>query len=189
MLREKIFRSKVLSLIVIGAFIILLSPVEGLSQETKRPGTISGTILKEDTKTPIEGAIVKIRNVETEKEYQSAPTNNKGEYKIENVEEGRYTLGITTKEGDFNFQTTILVKADETAILALALAPAVIAGLAGTATAAAVGGGILAFFSTTAGIAVLVATGSALTLGTLAAAGAFAAAEESPAKKKKKNIN
>ena len=44
-------------------------------------------------------------------------------YKIDGVDEGRYILGVTATQGDFNFDYVMLLKGGEMAKLSVALAP------------------------------------------------------------------
>ncbi len=103
---------------------------------------------------PVEKAVVKLRNVETGKEYFSAPTDENGVYRIQNVEEGRYTLGVTSAIGDFNFGYEVMIMAGEVGKLSLMLARE-------TEEAVAV-----PFFKKPAGIAVIVAASGLAIYGT-----------------------
>jgi len=123
MLKKEIFKSKVLALGVISAFLLLVSPVESFTQAPAESGLLTGFIYNEDLETPLKNAVVKIRNVENGREFQSDPTNEDGMYEIKNIEEGRYVIGVATDQGNFNFDYTVFVKSKETAKLTLALKP------------------------------------------------------------------
>jgi hypothetical protein len=84
---------------------------------------VTGFIYSEDMKTPVENAVVKIRNVKDRREFNSFPTDKTGVYRIANVDEGQYILGVSTQSGDFNFDYQITVKANEVGKLSLALKP------------------------------------------------------------------
>jgi len=149
MLKEKIFHSRALIWGVAAAFLSLLLPVEALAQ-ARGTGSLIGFIYAENLTTPVENAIVKIKNISTGKEYMSNPTDKTGLYKIESVAEGRYILGVTTPQGDFNFEFELFIKAREIAKLSLALKPGIAAAIAVPAKAA------VPFFKTPVGIATIV---------------------------------
>ena len=71
--------------------------------------------------TPVANAVVKVRNVQSPKEYDSQPTDANGMYKITGVAEGRYILGVTTAGGNYNFDYVLVFKGSEIAKLSLAL--------------------------------------------------------------------
>lgn len=178
---EKIFRSKVLALGVIGAFLLLLFPAEAWTQTAEGTGTIKGYIFQEDMRTPLENAVVKIRNTKDGLEKESLPTDGIGAYEIKDVKEGRYLLGVSNAGGDYNFDYAISIKANETAKLSMAVKPGASSAAGQAAEGAAAGGG---FFSTTAGILLLIAAGGLLTLGVITLV--TPADTASPAAKKKK---
>lgn len=179
---ERIFKSKVLALGLIGAFLVLLFPTEALTQTAGGMGTIKGTIFQEDMRTPMENVVVKIRNTVDGSEKESLPTDGFGAYEIRDVNAGNYLLGVSSAGGDYNFDYAIGIKANETAKLSMAVKPVAspIGGQAGEAAAASGGG----FFTTTAGLLLLVAAAGLLTLGVITLA--TPADATSPAAKKKK---
>lgn len=149
MLKDEIFRSRALVWGLAAAFLSLLLPVEAPAQ-ARGTGTLIGFIYSEALKAPVENAVVKIRSISTGKEYMSKPTDKTGLYRIENAEEGRYVLGVTTPQGDFNFEFELFIKAGETAKLSLALKPGQMAALAVPFKTA------VPFFKTALGIATAV---------------------------------
>ena len=149
MLKDEIFRSRALVWGLAAAFLSLLLPVEALAQ-ARGTGTLIGFIYSEALKAPVENAVVKIRSVSTGKEHMSKPTDKTGLYRIENAEEGRYVLGVTMPQGDFNFEFELFIKAGETAKLSLALKPGQMAALAVPFKTA------VSFFKTPLGIATAV---------------------------------
>lgn len=125
MIRTKVFRSKILAVGVLAAFVMLFAPVEAFTQRPGEgtTGSLIGFIYGEDMPTPVENAVVKIRNIEDGKEYESTATDDTGVYRIAEVKEGHYALGVSTTEGDFNFEYIVLIKAGEMGKLSLALKP------------------------------------------------------------------
>ena len=148
--RKIIFKNKILVIGVISAFLLLPLPAQAAQKAQVPMGSVSGYVYEGDLDSPVENAVVKIRNVRTEKEFESTPTTKNGYYQIRGIEEGRYTLGVTTKEGDFNFEFILFIKADEEAKLNLALKPGVASVLAQKEHKA--------FFLTPLGIAVILAS-------------------------------
>jgi len=157
MFQSKIFRSKALTIGVAAFLLSLILPLESPAQQM---GALGGIVYQEDMKTTVENAVVKIKNIQTNKEFQSGPTDNKGAYKIAGVAEGRYILGVSTKQGDYNFAFEVFIKGGETARLDIALKkgemPAVVASLEKKP---------LAFFTTPIGIAVVVLASGGLIAG------------------------
>ena len=124
MSRLTVFRSRPLALFLAGAFILLLIPVPEFAQNgPKGSGALAGHIYNEDMRTPVRNAIVKLRNVSTQQEYESEPTDPEGLYRIAGIEEGRYVMGVVSIQGDYNFQYSILIKPDALAKLSVAMKP------------------------------------------------------------------
>jgi len=121
-IKNRMFQSKAVASILIGAFTLLILPQAGLSQA--KTGSMTGFIFGEDKTTPVDGAVVKVRDVRTNQVYQSRPTETNGLYAVQNLPEGRYLVGVSDAKGDFNFDYEVMVKGGETAKLALALVPA-----------------------------------------------------------------
>jgi len=120
MLKNRIFQSKVVVVGLIAAFMFLIIPKDALAQSS---GSMTGFIFGADSKTPVENAVVKIRNIQNGQEFQSRPTDPTGLYSLKTVPEGRYILGVSGDKGDFNFDYEIMIKAGEIAKLAVALKP------------------------------------------------------------------
>lgn len=159
MLRKGIYRSPVLSGIVLLGFVLLLLPAESLAAPT---GSLVGFIYGSDMKTPVQNAVVKIRNVDDGQEYLSTPTDANGSYKLDKVKEGKYILGITAPNGDYNFPYIMVVKGGEIGKLSLALKAGAASSL-GQENVEPAEKEKVSFFKTPAGIAVLmVATTLAL---------------------------
>jgi hypothetical protein len=121
--RKKSLRSLVALFCAGGILWLGAAPLRLAAQAGKNTGALTGNVFVEDLKTPVEGAVIKIRNLVTGKEYQSPPTDKNGTYLIQGIEEGHYSLGVSSKAGDFNFEFQIYVKAGETGKLSVALKP------------------------------------------------------------------
>jgi len=149
-------RSRILAGGLVAAFLLLILPLPSVArtqtQSYAQQGTLQGTVFSEGMKTRVSGATVKIRNLNTGREYTSPPTDAKGNYKILMIEEGWYTVGLTTPVGDFNLNYGVYIKAGETAKLSVEMLPGgMLEGKGGGS------GGGKSFFATPGGILVIVA--------------------------------
>lgn len=151
MLNLSIFRSRGMVLCVAAAFVLLVTPVWEFAQTPLRGGTLTGFVYGADMKTPVVNATVKIRNLNTQKEF-SSPTDARGMYTISGIDEGWYTLSVTSILGDFSLSYGVYVKAGERAKLNLSMKGA--GTLEGKGLGSSAG---KSFFATTGGIVVIVA--------------------------------
>ena len=150
MLNMGIFRSRVCAVGLMAAFVLLLAPVRDFAQgASARGGSVTGYVVADDGKTPVVNATVKIRNLNNQREY-SSPTDNKGMYKIVGVEEGWYTMGVSSSRGDYNLNYGVYIKSGETAKLTVSMK-------AGGVLEGKGAGAGKSFFGTPAGILVIVA--------------------------------
>lgn len=122
MLVQNVFRSRIMVVGLIAAFLLLIMPVVDFAAPAST-GSLVGFIYDKDMKTPVANAVVKIRDVSNLKELSSLPSDANGMYKITGFPEGRYILGVTTPTGDFNFDYALVLKGNEMAKLSVALAP------------------------------------------------------------------
>ena len=123
MFATRVLRSRTLALGVAAAFVLLVSPVAEFAQVPAAPTSASlvGFVYGKDMATPVPSAVVKIRDVGKGKEFASPPADGEGMYKIAGVPEGRYIMGVTSPDGEFNFDYVLQLKAGETAKLSIAL--------------------------------------------------------------------
>ena len=151
---KSIFKSRWLAYGVLAAFVLLVMPIGEFARAqatAAQGGSLAGFIYGKDMKTPVAGAVVKIRNLGDEKELASPPTDLNGMYTIPGIPEGRYILGVTSAEGNFDFDYALHVKGSEMGKLSVALAPGAGAQTAGETATKKKG-----FFSTLAGRALLI---------------------------------
>jgi hypothetical protein len=165
MMRTGAFRSKSLAVGLVAAFLLLTVPLPSAAriQATSyaQLGTLQGSVFTEGMRSRVANAIVKIRNLNSQKEYVSLPTDAKGDYRIPQIEEGWYTLGVSTSAGDFNLNYGVYIKAGVTAKLSVEMLPGGMLEGKGGGSAT----GKKAFFATPAGIAVIVAAGVGIGVG------------------------
>ncbi len=115
-------RSSWLVYVLLAAFVVFMIPM-GLAAKEPNSGALSGFVYAKDVKTPVAGAVVKIRNLADMKEIASTPTDANGMYTISGIPEGRYMLGVTSVKDDFNLDYALYVKAGELGKLSISLAP------------------------------------------------------------------
>jgi hypothetical protein len=167
MFRLGLFRSRVFVGGLAAAFVLLTVPLPGAAQTQEKPpeksyvrqGTLQGTVYSEGMRSKVSNAVVKIRNLNNQKEYASQPTDPNGAYKILMIEEGWYTVGVTTPVGDFNLNYGVYIKAGETAKLSVEMLPG------GVLEGKGSGGGGKSFFAKPGGILLIVAAAGAVGYG------------------------
>jgi hypothetical protein len=105
---------------LLGLFLII-SPCFGSLDIEK--GSVLGFVYEKDGTTPIQGAVVKLKNVRSREIYESTPSDSQGNFLIEQMESGVYIYGVTASEGDYNCNGMIGVRIDgnEPAKMSLAL--------------------------------------------------------------------
>lgn len=116
----RLVRSKSLAITLIFSSILFCSP-QSLVGQSPRTGNLIGHIYDEDGTTPVEGAVIIIRNISDNTIQESIESNTLGAVKIDHIEEGLYVLGIWTKDGGYNINSIVGIKADETVEISFAL--------------------------------------------------------------------
>jgi hypothetical protein len=155
MMKKGVFKSKAVTAAVLGAFVLLVTPVGVFAQDQINPqlkGSIIGFVYGEDGKTPVQGAVVKVRNMGNQTEFVSDPSDANGMYKISGIEAGWYFLSVMTDLGEFTLGTGFYLKGSEVAKMLLSLKRGGTIEASGSAYATK-----KPFFKTGGGIAVLVA--------------------------------
>jgi hypothetical protein len=114
-----------ISAFIIGSFFIsiLFFWPHSVMAQTNKEGSLVGYIYKEDCTTPVEGAVIRMRNISGGSEYESKESNKLGAVAINSIEEGLYTVGIFTEDGGFNIENIIGIKANELAEVSFTLRP------------------------------------------------------------------
>jgi hypothetical protein len=157
----KVVRSKTAAFIQIVSIIIFYSPHYSEAQKVGK-GNLIGFIYEKDGTTPVEGAVVKLKNVSTGTVYESSQSDKLGMLKSEGINEGLYVVGITTRDGNFNGVHLIGIKAAETAKVTFALKPE---GQEEEKKPKSKPRGLAKFFLSPVGIAIIVAASSAIIYG------------------------
>lgn len=144
---------KCVAVALMVAFVMLALPVRDLAAGAPRgSGTLVGHIYDDDMRTPVRNVVVVLRNLATQEEYWSEPTDPDGMYKIPDVEEGRYVMGVKSPKGSYNFHYSIMIKSDALAKLSLAMKPGDAPVMLQEGTAARGKKGIVEFFKSPAGL-------------------------------------
>ena len=172
MMSSSVFKSRILAGGLVAAFLFLIVPLPAAAaaqdqaqaqtqaKSFGRQGTLQGTVYSEGMRSRVANAVVKIRNLNTQREYTSQPTDGKGGYKILMIEEGWYTLGVTTAAGDFNLNYGVYIKGGESAKLSVEMQPGgMLEGKGGS------GGGGKGFFAKPGGILLIVALAGGVGVG------------------------
>lgn len=103
MLIPNLSKSRALLVYMLVAFLFMLTPVRSISQNASREGVLTGNLCRADSQAPVVNATVKIRNTDSQKEY-SSPTDKTGTYEITGIEEGWYSLGVSSILGDYSLK-------------------------------------------------------------------------------------
>jgi hypothetical protein len=133
MIHKSMSKSRWLIWAALTAFALFVVPVGEMAWAKEQGGSLAGFVYGKDMKTPVAGAVVKIRNLGDQKELASLPTDANGMYTIPGIPEGRYILGVTSAAGNFDFDYALSVKGSEMGKLSVALAPGAGAQTAGEA--------------------------------------------------------
>jgi hypothetical protein len=107
---------------LISAFVVLAS-VGYLGARAAGTGNLVGFVFAKDGATPVEGALILVKNVTTGAVYESTKSDRLGLFKFEKIAAGLYAIGVAAAEGDFNSQDFVGVPANETAKVTINLDP------------------------------------------------------------------
>lgn len=83
-----------------------LSPALAQGEGATGDRVLEGKILSDDGQA-IQGARVKVRNLDTGEEFTSAPTGSNGSYKLDNLPSGRYEVAVQTERGVYLGNRTV----------------------------------------------------------------------------------
>jgi hypothetical protein len=113
---------KFISLLLIFALLLYLLP-PFLSSQDNRYGNLIGFVYDKDRTTPIQGAVVKLKEISTGILYESSKSDDLGIFKCEGLKSGIYAFGVTSPQGDFNSDDLLGVLQNETAKISIGLNP------------------------------------------------------------------
>jgi len=165
-MRKSLKLKSVFSLLIFS-FLMFYSPYL-INGKAVGKGNLIGFVYDKDGTTPLEGAIVKLKNVSMGSIYESSKTDKIGVFKLEGIDEGLYVVGISSKEGYFNVESFIGIRANETAKVSFALKSQT-KGEKANNPKKKKGIDLARFFTSPIGLAVIVAASSAVVYGTVRA--------------------
>ncbi len=84
-------------------------------------GNLVGFVYDQDGTTPVEGAVVMLKNLSTGTVFESNKTSGEGAFSLSGIDQGMYIFGVSSPKGDFNADEVLGIAGNETAKLAVAL--------------------------------------------------------------------
>lgn len=122
MLRKLRLGSRWVSPILALTFLFVTMPTDLVAQsQSPGEGSITGFLYGTDGKTPVQGAVVRLRNVTISQEFKSQPTDATGLFNFASLPVAQYALGATIDGKDFNFDRGVSVTAHQVATVSFAL--------------------------------------------------------------------
>jgi len=115
-------KSKAVSLGLVFAVLLFCAPQVLRSQAAGR-GNLIGFVYAKDGTTPVQDAVVLVRNVSTGTVFESKKSDSLGIFRFESVDAGIYAIGVTSKDGDFNSSDFVGISPNDTAKVSIALTP------------------------------------------------------------------
>ena len=111
--------------ILVVLFLLIFCSSGFLMSESAGRGNIIGFIYSEGGTTPLEGAVVQVKNMSTGIIYDSSVSDEYGIFKVQGVESGIYMYGVKTPQGNFNSDDLVGVRVsgDGTAKMSVSLTP------------------------------------------------------------------
>lgn len=103
--------------------VFLLLALPGWVNAEQGLGTVVGNIYAADGTTPMEGAVVKVKNVSTGSVYESEPTDRQGFFTIPKMDKGVYAFGISTPQGDFECESMVGIEPNKTSRISVSVSP------------------------------------------------------------------
>ncbi|MEW6365268.1 MAG: carboxypeptidase-like regulatory domain-containing protein [Acidobacteriota bacterium] len=92
------------------AVLFATMPLELMAQTAEQAtGSVVGFLYDTDGKSPVKEGILKFKNVFTNQEFLSQPTDDQGAYKVEGLPIGQYTAVATVDKKDYKFEYVIVV--------------------------------------------------------------------------------
>jgi hypothetical protein len=113
--------TRFLCIFLFFALLLLTSP--GWVKAQQGQGAVVGNIYAADGTTPLEGAVVKVKNVSTGTVYESELTDRQGFFTIPNMEKGVYAFGISSPQGDFECESMVGIEPNKTSRISVSVSP------------------------------------------------------------------
>lgn len=105
------------------ALLLLLYSISYAAADTSAKGNVIGFLYGQDGSSPLEGGVVKLKNLMSGATYLSSRSDAYGIFRVQDVESGFYTYGVLTGQGDFNADDIVglRINPNETAKISIAL--------------------------------------------------------------------
>ena len=105
-----------------SAFALILAMLPpNLSPQGTGKGNLIGFIYEQDGSTPVEGAVILVKNLTTGSVTESPKSDGLGVFKVADLGAGIYALGVRSGSGSYNSQDFFGISAGETAKISIAL--------------------------------------------------------------------
>jgi len=114
-------KGMVVSALFVCAAMFLVQPLTYAGSAGK--GNLTGFIYGSDKTTPVQGAVVMLKNIATGAVVESAKSDVSGAFMMAGLDRGMYVFGVTSSRGEFESEAVLGIAANETAKLAVALIP------------------------------------------------------------------
>lgn len=110
--------------IILSIFVFLLfCSHSSLKAQSSSKGNLVGYVFERDGTTPFEGASVVLKNIATESVFYSTQSDRSGIFRIQGLDKGMYSLGVSTPQGGFNAEQFIGIYENKTTTVSIALDP------------------------------------------------------------------
>ena len=86
-------------------------------------GNMIGFLYDNDGRTPLQGAVLQLKNIHSDMLYESSKSDIHGIAKLEGIEPGLYIYGIKTTDGEYNSNDIVGIHAKNTSKISISLKP------------------------------------------------------------------
>lgn len=104
------------------AILVFMSSSVLMSKDTTK-GNIVSFLYDCDGRTPLQGAVLQLKNIHNDMLYESNKSDIHGIAKLEGIEPGLYIYGIKTKSGEYNSNELVGIHAKSTSKISISLQP------------------------------------------------------------------
>jgi hypothetical protein len=104
---------KFTSILLSLALVLLYMPSLAKAGDNESANLI-GFVFSEDGTTPVQGAVITLRNVSTGETFKSTGTDNYGVFKVQELEKGLYVMGVSSEDGGYNAENLIGIRSGKT---------------------------------------------------------------------------
>jgi hypothetical protein len=120
-MRNFLRKRSIVSAVLVCTALFFAQPLVFASSSAK--GSLTGFVYDKDGTTPVEGAVVKLKNLASGEVFESSKSDGTGAFGMAGIDQGMYIFGVSSPKGDFNAEEVLGIAGNETAKLAVALTP------------------------------------------------------------------